>query len=181
MHSKKQLKARNDIMATYRVVEKLLHDAHLSATRPDSFMVTDANSIVGKYANGEPVSAENIELAKDVVANMRGVKLTENSILLPDTLTVTENANLTSYMLDYKHVRDLEAYVRDVDRQAHEPSVVRTIANGLMSDVLSKYFDETMVQILKIRAVMQPLSPMNATKYRKLVVRALRNIDKPKG
>lgn len=177
MHTKKQVKARNDIMATYRVVEKLLHNAQLNATRPDSFTVTNANSIVGKYANGEPVSEEHIELAKDVIANMRGVKLTENSILLPDTLTVTENANLTQYMLEQKHIHDLASYVSDTDRQAHEPAVIRTIANGLMSDVLSKYFDETMVQNLKIRAVMQPLTPMNTTIYRKLVVRALRKVD----
>lgn len=173
MHAKKQLKARDDVMATYRVVEKLLRQARANATRPASFTVTNANSLVGQYATGEPVSAEHIELAEQ----MTDVTLTENSILLPDTLTVTENANLTQYMLEQKHIHDLASYVSDIDRQAHEPAVIRTIANGLMSDVLSKYFDETMVQNLKIRAVMQPLTPMNTTIYRKLVVRALRKVD----
>lgn len=173
MHTKKQLKARNDIMATYRVVERLLRQAQANATRPASFTVTDSNSLVGQYATGEPVLADYIELAEQ----MTDVKLTENTVLFPDTLTVTENANLTQYMLEQKRIHDLERYVRDTDRQAHEPVVVQTIADGLMYDVLSKYFDDITAHNLKRQAIWQPLSPMNATIYRKLVVRALRKVD----
>lgn len=169
MNDKQLMKARNDIMATQKIIRKIRDRGSDAMLAPLTFRVINANAFVAKYHNGDTVPKRHLVRGYQVMKDQGIETVDENTILLPDELTVTENANLTQKILDDMFDKHITNYVSDTKRQSHNPQVLDRIATDLMRDVLTKYLTDTeaIKQLLFIHNV--PLS-----RYRKLVVNALR-------
>lgn len=169
MNDKQLMKARNDIMATQKIVRKIRARGSDAMLAPLTFRVINANAFVSKYHNGDTVPKSHLVRGYQAMNDQGITTVNENTILLPDELTVTENANLTQKIMDDMFDERMANYVSDTKRQSRNPQVLDRIATDLMRDVLTKYLTdaETIKRLLFIHNVPLP-------RYRKLVVNALR-------
>lgn len=169
MNNKQLMNARDEIMATQKIVRKIQDRGSDAMLAPLTFRVVNANAFTSKYHNGDTVPKRHLVRGYQVMKDQGIETVDENTILLPDELTVTENANLTQKIMDDMFDERMASYVSDTKRQSHNPQVLDRIATDLMRDVLTKYLTdaETIKRLLFTHNV--PLS-----QYRKLVVNALR-------
>lgn len=169
MNDKQLMKARNDIMATQKIVRKIRDRGSDAMLAPLTFRVINANTFVAKYHNGDTVPKRHLVRGYQAMKDQGIETVDENTILLPDELTVTENANLTQKIMDDMFDRHIASYVSDTKRQSRNPQVLDRIATDLLRDVLTKYLTdaETIKRLLFVHNVPLP-------RYRKLVVNALR-------
>lgn len=169
MNNKQLMKARDEIMATQKIVRKIQDRGSDAMLAPLTFRVVNANAFTSKYHNGDTVPKRHLVRGYQVMKDQGIETVDENTILLPDELTVTENANLTQKIMDDMFDERMASYVSDTKRQSRNPQVLDRIATDLMRDVLTKYLTDTeaIKRLLFTRNI--PLS-----QYRKLVVNALR-------
>lgn len=169
MNDKQLMKARNEIMATQKIVRKIRARGSDAMLAPLTFRVINANAFVSKYHNGDTVPKRHLVRGYQAMKDQGIETVNENTILLPDELTVTENANLTQKIMDDMFDRRIASYVSDTKRQSRNPQVLDRIATDLMRDVLTKYLTDA--ETIK-RLLFQNRLPLS--RYRKLVVNALR-------
>lgn len=169
MNDKQLMKARNEIMATQKIVRKIRARGSDAMLAPLTFRVINANAFVSKYHNGDTVPKRHLVRGYQAMKDQGIETVNENTILLPDELTVTENANLTQKIMDDMFDERMASYVSDTKRQSRNPQVLDRIATDLMRDVLTKYLTDT--ETIK-RLLFQNRLPLS--RYRKLVVNALR-------
>lgn len=169
MNDKQLMTARNDIMATQKIVRKIRARGIETMSAPLTYRIVDGNAFVAKYRNGDAVPKSHLVRGYQAMKDQGITTVNEHTILLPNELTVTENANLTEKIMDSLFNERMANYVSDTKRQSRNPHVLDRIATDLMRDVLTKYLTDA--GTVK-RLLFQNHLPLS--RYRKLVVNALR-------
>lgn len=169
MNDKQLIKARNEIVTTYKIARQIIARGDNAVSAPSSFNIVDPNAFAYKYQTDEPVPEQHLAMGRRAMADKGLTFVDAQTVLLPNDLTVSQNANLTVALMNESFNNRLADYVSDTKRQSRNPQVLDRIATDLMRDVLTKYLTDTeaIKRLLFTRNI--PLS-----QYRKLVVNALR-------
>lgn len=171
MNDKQLIKARNEIVTTYKIARQIIARGDNAVSAPSSFNIVDPNAFAYKYQTDEPVPEQHLAMGRRAMADKGLTFVDAQTVLLPNDLTVSQNANLTVALMNESFNNRLADYVSDTKRQSRNPRVVHRIATDLMHDVLNKYFidDESVRNLLSLY-----LNGLPVSRYRKFVVRALR-------